>query len=790
MNGTFSQDTVSFENIPHYSDGLRHFSFVLDRLEYAATTYNVSIMARILPIVNISNGEDSSMWSDAQYTVFRTSDRAPKDAPETEVGAFCVDGESHKVYLYWEPLPPSKHSGENVRYVVAEVSRPSLHINYTWPMNLATYDDPTDESLEFSFRSENDEGISESESFLHVPSMSRRCSKPFGLKLIRSENELYDLWWQSAPSDACPQIQSFSIFWCELTQIGLPGGCNGSVSFQRIYFDVDHFQLKSSEKLNFAISANTNATSSGMEWAECVADANTRLGKLTTIQIVRIEATLIEYKWQLNCLERTLVSDYVLRSCTIDDKVVNRCQSNGKIFITPDQTGFNMSNLLPFTTYRIEISVWSANSHGQWSDEIVAKTLEGQPSPPEFLQFTKVTNNTATLEWNVPNRMNGLFQMYKVIGAEKEHEVRDTAADKVEYILDDLHSFTEYSVHVVACSRVGCSNASNAVQFVTKVGVANEILHTTWLDDRLVLFWNRSHRQAGFVSSYELKFLKSTTENSAPIRIGQIKGKKCTPIIDVCGDYVSIRTIYAAAPATDDKIVHESDDSFIYKNICLEVEQRNQTFEKYTSKIHMISLWTKPIRIQCKIESSHGGISFIVIAFVLVLTLALCVVAKVLRRFQIIQSKVPTQLQLSEGVNESISTATEQVESDQLEGETESDILSQIGLLQSGSVAAESTRESIVPENGTLEVVDLNERKKAIASKPLNEFGYTPWPIKRRTMSTGSLPEAVILNSDIPLAMNADQLATPKLSAADTHNAMAFGYTPWSSIVAKSKSPK
>lgn len=98
----------------------------------------------------------------------------PNDAPETAIGAFYVNDESHQVYLHWESLPPSKHPAGRLQYVVNELSHPSHSINYMWPMNLAIYEDSIEENLVFSFRSKNDEGISKSESFLNVPAVSRR----------------------------------------------------------------------------------------------------------------------------------------------------------------------------------------------------------------------------------------------------------------------------------------------------------------------------------------------------------------------------------------------------------------------------------------------------------------------------------------------------------------------------------------------------------------------------------------------------------------------------------------
>lgn len=286
MHGTISPE-----------DNLRHFTETIDHLEYAHATYNLTIKARVKPVANVSTSE---LWSDPRSITFETISRMPNDAPETDVGAFYADSESHQVYLYWEPLPPLKHSGERLRYVVTELSRPSLPINYTWPMNLAIYADSIEENLEFKFRSENDEGISRSESFLNVPQLSRRCPKPFGLKLIKHIDGLYEFSWLSVASDHCPQITSYTIFWCEITQIELPGGCDGSVTFVRVSSDDKRFILDSSETLNFAVSVNTFNSSSGMEWAKCVAFEGTHLSKLNTIRVVRVESTVIEYKWQLN----------------------------------------------------------------------------------------------------------------------------------------------------------------------------------------------------------------------------------------------------------------------------------------------------------------------------------------------------------------------------------------------------------------------------------------------------------------------------------------------------------
>ncbi|KAF4530570.1 hypothetical protein B566_EDAN009716, partial [Ephemera danica] len=74
----------------------------------------------------------------------------------------------------------------------------------------------------------------------------------------------------------------------------------------------------------------------------------------------------------------------------------------------------NITDLMPYTTYWVAVSVMSRGGEGLQSDPKFATTLEAAPEPPLNLIISEVTNTSMVVSWVPPRLMNGVLQYYNI----------------------------------------------------------------------------------------------------------------------------------------------------------------------------------------------------------------------------------------------------------------------------------------------------------------------------------------------------------------------------------------
>lgn len=353
----------------------RHVTVPLKNLQYPHAWYGARIGAKVA-IKDEPNSNLPDLWSDISSIYFKTPSRVPDEPPNTDIGAFCVNDYGH-LYLYFEELPVWKHNGKDFHYIFNPVNRPMLRPIQS--MYNAKFEDvpfTETEDVTFAIHSANSEGLSRQASYLRVPPMHEQCPVPTQIKKIEFDRQTYDISWQppvDGLTEYCPEITSYTVFWCN-TKSDSPNSCNGFISFQRVNRNEFHFRQKSKTTLNFAISANSHHSSSGMIWAKCTAMAGSDLRKLTSIYVSSYTSTSIEFRWELQCIEQTLVREYILHFCPIKDDD-EYFEPNRQIVINRGANEYNLTGLLPDTIYKAHIQIISESSSGPLSDAIVTQTL-------------------------------------------------------------------------------------------------------------------------------------------------------------------------------------------------------------------------------------------------------------------------------------------------------------------------------------------------------------------------------------------------------------------------------
>ncbi|KAK2583617.1 hypothetical protein KPH14_009555 [Odynerus spinipes] len=124
-----------------------------------------------------------------------------------------------------------------------------------------------------------------------------------------------------------------------------------------------------------------------------------------------------------------------------------------------------LTGLRPYTRYSLVVQAYNQVGSGPLSEPLLTQTLEDVPSkPPEDVRCAALTSTSLQVSWQPPpnTHSNGIIQGYKLnyepILADAwrgldEMEVRKTSA--LTIVLTDLRKYTNYTIQVLAYTRVG-----------------------------------------------------------------------------------------------------------------------------------------------------------------------------------------------------------------------------------------------------------------------------------------------------------------------------------------------
>ncbi|XP_077985299.1 cell adhesion molecule DSCAM-like [Glandiceps talaboti] len=143
---------------------------------------------------------------------------------------------------------------------------------------------------------------------------------------------------------------------------------------------------------------------------------------------------------------------------------------------------YSLKTLKKFTKYSIVVQAFNDIGAGPRSEAKVVMTLEDVPSqPPLMVQATAHSSTSIMIVWSPPPlpSLNGILQGYKVIyktvradGDESGTFVQETKSLRVT--IHGLEKFTNYSVEVLAYTRVGDGVRSEPIHVRTEQDVPEE----------------------------------------------------------------------------------------------------------------------------------------------------------------------------------------------------------------------------------------------------------------------------------------------------------------------------
>lgn len=155
-----------------------------------------------------------------------------------------------------------------------------------------------------------------------------------------------------------------------------------------------------SKVYQFAISANTDNSSSGLSWGDCTIMYNKNTGKMQNVRISKEGSSYIELEWKRDCSDRIgPVRSYRIDYCPTKSKYDSDCLGKYQnviiiFFLTQYNLGgqqrnvtfpadsrvnkANVTNLTPYTHYMLTITaiLIKHNSSSQPSKALYAETIK------------------------------------------------------------------------------------------------------------------------------------------------------------------------------------------------------------------------------------------------------------------------------------------------------------------------------------------------------------------------------------------------------------------------------
>jgi hypothetical protein len=373
-------------------------------LKYPNTAYDfrVSMRSAVAP--------QNEGWSEPASLIVKTKPCAPYRAPRTDTGSFEISSsestEDYRVvYIYWQPLPRLEYNGEGFTYDITVFRNgheseniPLLSLQYSYAKYRIKFD-----SYRFLIRSKNNEGVSESWSEVYVPDKENILRTPTILSKIDYGGGVYELSWKASEEG---KNVNYTVFWCE-TNREYPYQCDGYIDWEHVKGDKNKLNFttknyaagRQSVGYQFAVSAISETSSSGMVWAPCTVLHDT-VNKIKSVWVDKVDSYYIYIRWKLECSNRVDgIKGYYIYYCAVESPEHSKCSKDKEKTITvygdleTDQA--NITGLEPYQYYHISLAMFTANLTGPRSNPLVNRTLDGPPDVTDIGVSTLYLHITA-----------------------------------------------------------------------------------------------------------------------------------------------------------------------------------------------------------------------------------------------------------------------------------------------------------------------------------------------------------------------------------------------------------
>ena len=308
--------------------------------------------------------------------------REPFFSPDIDPGSFFID-DIGNLHLYWKKIEEVNYNGDNYMIrITNEYKIQTNHSNQTSNpkvdiiKSFVTFEkDQFNATLgaKFKLLSTNDVGPAKEASFIEIPSIDRRCGKPENIQVVKLGND-YNVTWKKPIGDY--NITSYTVFWCSYSKDS-PAQCDSPIDYERVNETLQILTLSNSDQhLKFAVSANTESSTSGMIWEQCKAVTDTTLiGQVESFRNSNTSTNKIELNWAPKCNDSLIVMNYSVEYCPVKD-MTSDCTQTTKFLITNFKT-LSIDNLKSNTLYRVTVIMQSATTKGPPSYQYIQTLSSG-----------------------------------------------------------------------------------------------------------------------------------------------------------------------------------------------------------------------------------------------------------------------------------------------------------------------------------------------------------------------------------------------------------------------------
>ncbi|XP_053266676.1 netrin receptor DCC [Pleuronectes platessa] len=184
----------------------------------------------------------------------------------------------------------------------------------------------------------------------------------------------------------------------------------------------------------------------------------------------------------------------------------------------PESLELMVSNLKPDESYSFRVVAYNDVGPGESSAplRITTKPDLQVPSRVESLRVEALSPASLQVSWEPPGQPNGPVLGYRLMWSESPFDKEQSVeVDGLNYKMEELHKFTDYTVRVLAINRYGPGPASEAVSVTTQSDVPSappqNITLEVVLSRSIKVSWQPPLRgaQNGIISAYKIKYRKT-----------------------------------------------------------------------------------------------------------------------------------------------------------------------------------------------------------------------------------------------------------------------------------------
>ncbi|XP_047665279.1 neurofascin homolog (chicken) a isoform X17 [Tachysurus fulvidraco] len=152
---------------------------------------------------------------------------------------------------------------------------------------------------------------------------------------------------------------------------------------------------------------------------------------------------------------------YWREASLVKDLKVNKDKKTKGFFSDVSQSSGVLEDLVPYSKYKMYITVANNKFEGPHSNTVEFHTKEGLPGAPKFFKIVKRNTNTIHLQWNKPLEPNGILigytLLYKTVNGTQEGDVQVLSffPNETEYTMRLPDRFTRYKFYLSARTQVG-----------------------------------------------------------------------------------------------------------------------------------------------------------------------------------------------------------------------------------------------------------------------------------------------------------------------------------------------